>query len=865
MSFLRQTKNTSQIPVYTGLQVQTSSAAVPIQIVYGANKIAPNVIWTGGFSYTTEKTKAGKGGGSVSGYDYRSGFALGLCEGPINAVGGVWSGQSITYIWNLGLGLFYGSTPQTPWGYLTSSFPGQDLPYGGLAYVATASFDLGSSPNLPSLAFDVHGLLVGTGLINSWDANPALVIQDFLTNPQYGVGFPAASIDSTTLLGGSGGSSYQAYCTASHLAISPVLANQETANSILSRWLQLTNTAALWSGGKLKFVAYGDAPLTQSGVSFVPGVTPIYDLTDDDFVLAGDADPVEVVRSDPFTAKNWVSLEIRDRNNWYDATPIQAWDQNAIELYGLHMDASITAHEICDPSIGRISAQLILQRSLYVRNTYNFKLAFEYCLLEPMDLVTITDAGLGMNKLPVRIVSIEEDASGILSVTAEDFTGGAATAVAYPVQLGSNTALDHGVVPSPVNKPIIFEPPPDLTNGAAEVWIAISGALAPVYKLAEDETTGNHEASWKGPTGALGDIASITIVIQAAERTTVSLRANDGVAISQCDFDLTGMTATQKTAGTFSAASIAEGASGFKVISASIALKTAFSTPYFSLYLASSVGTISYAGMSGSGVYIWNVKIATGLDSPSASANPPILNGATMVATTVATPEGSAGGADPYWGGALVYLSTDNATYAQVGKINGASRHGVLTSPVAALTGSNPDVANAISVNLAASGGVLASGTAADAQNGVTLCIVDNELFSYQTATLTGAHVYALTYLERGLYSSAASSHDANAPFARLDESIFKYALPTAFIGAPVYLKFASFNIFGASVQDLSTCAVYPYIPVGSGMRGPVAQALGVGTALDYGLAASGVNESDDFGFASDPYVITIDLGLASA
>ncbi|VTZ23248.1 conserved hypothetical protein [Methylocella tundrae] len=865
MSFLRQRKTTSQIPLYTGLQIQTSSSAVPIQIVYGANKIAPNVIWTGGFSYTTEKTKAGKGGGSISGYDYRCGFALGLCEGPINAVGGVWSGQSITYLWNLGLGLFYGSMPQTPWGYLTASFPGQDLAYGGLAYVATASFDLGSSPSLPSLSFDVHGLLVGTGLINSWDANPALVIQDLLTNPQYGVGFPAASIDSTTLLGGSGGSSYQAYCTAAHLALSPVLANQEAASSILSRWLQLTNTAAVWSGGKLKFITYGDAPLTQSGVSFIPNVTPIYDLADDDFVISDDADPVEVVRSDPFTAKNWVTLEILDRNNWYDATPVQVWDQNAIELYGLHMDSSITAHEICDPSIGRISAQLLLQRSLYVRNTYQFKLGFEYCLLEPMDLVTISDVGLGMNKFPVRIVSIEEDGSGILSITAEDFTGGAATAAAYPVQAGSNTALDHGVSPSPVNQVIIFEPPPDLTNGVAEVWIAISGGLAPIYKLAEDGTTGNHEARWNGPVGAIGDIATITILIQAAERSAVSLRANDGVAISQCDFDLTGMTATQSTVGAFSAVSIVEGARGFKVISASVPLKAASTVPSFSLCLANPIGTISYAGAPGSGLYVWDVELATGLERLSASANAPELIGATIVATTLATPEGSAGAADPYWGGALVYLSTDNATYAQIGKISGPSRQGVLTASAPAPTGSNPDVANAISVDLAGSGGALASGTAADARNGVTICIVDHELFSYKTATLTGANTYALTYLERGLYGSVASSHNVNAPFARLDDSIFKYPLPAAFVGMPVYLKFPSFNIFGASVQDLSTCAVYTYTPVGSGISGPVAQALGVGAALDYGSAASGVNESDDFGVASDPYVVTIDLGLASA
>ena len=63
MSFLRPKSNAAQIPLYTGLQVQTSSNAVPIQIVYGANKVAPNIMWTGNFRYTTQKAKGGKGGG----------------------------------------------------------------------------------------------------------------------------------------------------------------------------------------------------------------------------------------------------------------------------------------------------------------------------------------------------------------------------------------------------------------------------------------------------------------------------------------------------------------------------------------------------------------------------------------------------------------------------------------------------------------------------------------------------------------------------------------------------------------------------------------------------------------------------------
>ena len=79
----------------------------------------------------------------------------------------------------------------------------------------------------------------------------------------------------------------------------------------------------------------------------------------------------------------------------YNLTSVESRDQNAIELYGMRIASTVTAHEICDPNIALISGQLILQRALYIRNTYKFRLSWEYCLLDPMDLVTVTDSILG--------------------------------------------------------------------------------------------------------------------------------------------------------------------------------------------------------------------------------------------------------------------------------------------------------------------------------------------------------------------------------------------------------------------------------------------------------------------------------------
>ena len=234
------------------------------------------------------------------------------------------------------------------------------------------------------------------------------------------------------------------------------------------------------------------------------------------------------------------------------------------------------------------------------------------------------------------------------------------------------------------------------------------------------------------------------------------------------------------------------------------------------------------------------------------------INRGTYTPNAVATPEGLAGAADPNWGGAFVWISTDNATYGQIGTVSAPSRQGVTTTAMAPTD-------TTLSVNLEESGGQLLSGTATDAANGVTLCLIDNELIAYQTATLLAApppNAYSLTGIIRAFYGTSAVSHSIGAPFTRIDSAIFQYPLPAAFVGVPLYLKFQSFNIFGQAVEDLSECAVYTYTPTGAGQPiGPVTQALVAGTSLDFGRVTAAVSETDQWGLVSDGFrLATADL-----
>ena len=563
-------------PDYTGLELQTSVSILPVPIVWGRNKLAGNVIWYQNFQAHAggagAKGAGGKGGalgggGGVTSYTYTADIILALCEGPIGGIAIVWKDQSITTYPFLGFTLYPGDTPQAVWPYLSVFYADQALAYQGTAYLAAPSYNLGASATLGNHSFEILGVYAGTGA-NGVDADPALVIYDFLTNAQYGAGLNPASINATSLFGAGGDASLQSYCRALGICFSPVLSSQQQASSILTRWLQLLNCAAVWSGAELKFIPYADSgisagaettfqaqfsiphpvPLStgftppayvevcapanfvsDGGVAyafsnlpfvfigdtvpyfpgtygmgpngtyiftsgdtgkavvitytyaatagFAPNLTPVYALTDLDFVdEKGNKDPVQVERADVFSLPTIQRLEVSSRGNQYASMPVEARDQAQIEIFGPRVGSSIQGHEICDElRVGPLVAQTILQRELYVRAKFTFKLSWEYCLLDPMDIVTLTDANLGLSDYPVRIITIEEDDKGLLAFTAEELVFGVSTPAFYQTAAPGNFAANWAVPAVPVNTPLIFEPPSSATGGVAQVWVGASG------------------------------------------------------------------------------------------------------------------------------------------------------------------------------------------------------------------------------------------------------------------------------------------------------------------------------------------------------------------------------------------------------
>ena len=618
------------------LQVQQSSQGLTLPVIYGRTRVAGNLIWYGDFVTIENKTttqQGGKGGGGVKqvdiAYTYEAAVMLALCEGEIQGVGRIWRDkEKFDSLAQLRLTLMRGGDEQPLWTHLAQAkHTGQALNYSGTAYLCSPNYELTKSAQIYQHNFEVIGKLGYSG--NIPDANPRDIIRDLLTNQRYGCGFPVDSIGDTDR--------YSNYCRAVGIFLSPAYTEQGEAQRNISELLEQTNSAAVFSQGRLKIVPYGDGNYSGNGAAYVADNKALYDLTDDDFIVSGAEDPVSVERKTNADAFNQIQVEYLDRDNDYNVAIAEVKDQANIEQYGLRPKEAVKMHGICNGKVAQKVAQQLLQRALYVRNEYEFKLGWKYCLLEPMDIVTLTDAGLGLNKTPVRITEIEEDEEGVLSVKAEDYPVGVYTTSEYPTQPSLGYSADYNVSPGNAHAPVIFEAPLQLTGGEPQIWMATAG----------------------------GDM----------------------------------------------------------------------------------------------------------------------------------------------WGGAEVWVSTDGDSYTRVGAVNHKARFGSLTTALP--SGAVFDRTNTLSVEISA--GQMTGGTEQDSRDLLTLCYVDGEFLAYANAELKGVGRYTLGNLTRGAYGSAIDTHAAGSKFARIDEALFKYAVPRNWIGRTVWVKLVSYNVFSGGIQDLASVPAYSY------------------------------------------------------
>ena len=509
------------------LNVQTSIYGSAYPLVYGKNRVPVNLIHYVNFrsiAHTTKQKTGGKGGGggstSNTTYTYTVAFAASFAVGgPGVSVGTIWKNKEKHTAASLGLTVFSGAAGQVAWSYLTGSFPTQARPYANLAYIASSVFDLGDSPSLPNLNVEVKGLLPFAAGTND-DAEPSAIVTDYLSDPRHGAGFGTylASLDT-------GNASFRKYCIARGLFISPIEQNQRNAGAFIKEIADVCNSAIVWKNGQLNIIPYGDTTITGNGATYTPDLTPLYDLTVDDFLFEKGQPPVKHAAKNPSQQFNHVRIEYNARENDYNPLIVEVKDQADIDDNGLRTKAVTQRKAITKRAVARDVAQLEMQRDLFMVNTYAFRLGIRHTLLEPMDFVTITEPQMGLDRLLVRIVEAQEQDDAI-DIVAEEVNVGVANAPVYNTVAPQGYNQDFNASAGDTQDPLIMNGPGLLTQSGYEMWIAASGVNADLWGgcqvwVSDDDIEYRYVGSIYGPAryGALVD----TLAVGAADYDIASV------------------------------------------------------------------------------------------------------------------------------------------------------------------------------------------------------------------------------------------------------------------------------------------------------------------------------------------------------
>ncbi len=473
---------TNPTPPATGLRIQTSVQGKALALGWGQGRTSGNLIWYGDFVAIPHSQSSGGGGKGAGGggggkgssgnvtYTYQAACIFAICEGPVTAVLSCWNNKSQQTLGSVNLGAFLGGYDQLPWGYLTSLHPSEALAYRGIAYAAAGPMNLGDTQELPNLSYEVK-FAICDGIPSAPDADPAPVVIDALTNPNYGAGFPADRLGPLTI--------YSAYARASGLVVSPVILEQQEAGRLVADLLEATNSEAVFSGGVLDIVPRGDESVTANGATYTAPTAPQYDLTESDFLPLDNGEPISVHLSAQQDLPNIVTVEYLDRANSYNPVTIDAKDDASIDAFGERPQSLAQRHMFALADAAELSAQLELGRR-QIGTRFTFRLPPRFIRLDPMDIVTLTRAPLGLVRQWVRIVEIKEGNDRSLTMTAEIYLAGTGAAPVYGKQASDGYVPDYNVAPGGINDPIIFEPTDQLAGGLF-VWAAVSGVNSALW------------------------------------------------------------------------------------------------------------------------------------------------------------------------------------------------------------------------------------------------------------------------------------------------------------------------------------------------------------------------------------------------
>jgi hypothetical protein len=270
--------------------------------------------------------------------------------------------------------------------------------------------------------------------------------------------------------------------------ISVNMDKQDTASSIIGKWLEGGQCAGYMSEGLMKLVPFGDTTTTGNGCTWLAPSTFVVALDDSCFIAKDGEDPVRITRSAWQDGYNYCQIKWANRQNQYSDEVTPEFDQSAINRFGLRREEPQDYDFLCNLTSATFAAIMRVKRSVNIRNTYEFDLPFVYSYLEPMDICYISttsiwaqaltsNANLGVVNLPVRITKVVDDPTEGLKITAEDYPYGVGQPVLFNKGINASEIVADLYANPGTTEAILFEPTGRQTANYSgnQIWIGATG------------------------------------------------------------------------------------------------------------------------------------------------------------------------------------------------------------------------------------------------------------------------------------------------------------------------------------------------------------------------------------------------------
>lgn len=801
----------------TALRVTQSLQGVPIAILLGGqNRMAANITdYVGFVSYNIQAPGGGGGKGGIGGgggggaetvYFVTFNAAVGEGNGGI-VLKGVYIGgtyYSLVFpdpsvltvvaggrVTTFNYEVFDGDYLQQPWGYFEVAYPTHALNNRGVAYFAAQDFPLGTSPSLPTLTFEGASVNNNTAMAGQPDGYVDVAYTDFLTNPNFGVGFPSARLGNLA--------QWRSYCLSLGMVVSPVIASSIQAASFCNDLTDATNSASCWQDGLLTVVPYGDTTVT-----------------------AGQIETSTETYAVPASTNNAPQINVE-----FIATFVA--DGGVTYASGEPLGRVTVFNPGVSPNLGQY---------------YELGGSYYFCTLDLGQEIFITYTY-------AQIASYVPNTQSLYDFTLDDF-------------LPNQGSIGAGL--SDANSPLIVvrKPRDQMLNTIKVEYLDRNNAYNPVDIEYKDEAS---IETWGRVRASEIKQFHFFCLAAAAQQSAVLQLARAQIART---FQWTCGRHFMLILELMGLCTVSDPAQG--IIEQPVRIIEIQENADFSLTITAEefMGTVSapeYGIQPSTGMQINFNEDPGGINAPVIFEPTDQLNqtnalGGLQIWTAVS------GVNETTWGGCNVWVSYDNLNYSLITQQFGPARMGVTTSLLPsvtpAVTGQTLDTSDILSVNLGESAGILASASNADAIALNTRSYVGGEIISYATATLIGANNYNLSYMVRGAYGSTIASHPIGTPFVRLDTAVAAETFDQTRIGATIYFKFQSFNIYGGGTVPLSSCAAYPYVITGSALASPLPAPANLRTAFDINTGFSFLDWDDITDFRQFKYEVRSGTAAAS-